>query len=69
MNTSVKNVVMSNSILQFHHVDGDTSNNSPENIQLLCPNCHAKTENYMALNKGKSSRNERYKKKRNGGVA
>ena len=57
-----------NSILQFHHIDGDTSNNTPENIRLLCPNCHAKTENYMALNKGKSTRNERYIKKRNGGA-
>ena len=56
-----------NSILQFHHIDGDTSNNTPENIQLLCPNCHAKTENYMALNKGHSHRDERYKKKRVGG--
>lgn len=26
-------------------------------------NCHAKTENYMALNKGKSGRDKRYKNK------
>ena len=51
-----------NSILQFHHIDGDSSNNKEENLQVLCPNCHAMTENYMALNKGKSARINRYKK-------
>ena len=49
-----------NTILQFHHKDGDSSNNSPENIQVLCPNCHAMTENYMALNKGHSARDKRF---------
>ena len=56
------NKLTGNSILQIHHSDGDSSNNSVENIQLLCPNCHAMTENYMALNKGNSSRDKRYKK-------
>ena len=63
-----KNVVLKviiektgNSILQFHHKDGNSNNNSPENIQVLCPNCHAMTENYMALNKGHSARDKRYK--------
>ena len=49
-----------NSILQVHHIDGDCGNNKIENLQILCPNCHAMTENYMALNKGKSSRKKRY---------
>lgn len=47
-------------ILQVHHIDGDSSNNKEENLQILCPNCHAMTENYMALNKGKSARIKRY---------
>lgn len=38
------------SILQVHHIDGDCTNNKEENLQLLCPNCHAKTENYCRLN-------------------
>ena len=25
----------------FDHIDGDSSNNSLENCQALCPNCHA----------------------------
>lgn len=48
-------------ILQIHHKDGDSTNNKEENLQVLCPNCHAMTENYMGLNKGKSGRKKRYK--------
>ena len=32
--------------LELHHVDGNHFNNSFENLVLLCPNCHAKTDNY-----------------------
>lgn len=41
------------SILQVHHIDGSWDNCRPENLRLLCPNCHALTENYGARNKGK----------------
>jgi len=27
---------------EFDHIDGNRSNNSFENCQALCPNCHAK---------------------------
>lgn len=27
-------------ILQVHHKDCDTQNNKPENLEVLCPNCH-----------------------------
>lgn len=36
--------------LELHHIDGNRYNNSLENISLLCPNCHALTENYRAKN-------------------
>lgn len=36
--------------LEFHHIDGDRLNNVLENIALLCPNCHALTENYRSKN-------------------
>ena len=49
-------------ILQIHHIDGNSANNREENLQVLCPNCHAMTDNYMGLNKGKSGRVKRYKK-------
>ena len=32
--------------LEVHHVDGKRTNNSPENLQLLCCNCHAMTDNW-----------------------
>lgn len=37
--------------LEIHHVDGDARNNTPENIKLFCPNCHAQTPNYGGRNK------------------
>lgn len=36
--------------LELHHVNGDKHDNRIENIQLLCPNCHALTENYRGKN-------------------
>lgn len=41
--------------LELHHVDGDTFNNELENLQLLCPNCHAQTDNYCGKNKKTNS--------------
>lgn len=38
--------------LDIHHIDGNYKNNRPENLQLLCPNCHALTPTYKAANKG-----------------
>lgn len=28
---------------EVDHIDGDTSNNSRENLRALCPNCHSQT--------------------------
>ena len=36
--------------LELHHVNGDKFDNRLENLQLLCPNCHALTENYRGKN-------------------
>lgn len=36
--------------LEVHHIDGDNSNNELDNLQLLCPNCHALTDNYCGRN-------------------
>lgn len=35
---------------QLHHKDGDNTNNTLENLQILCPNCHSQTENYAGKN-------------------
>ncbi len=39
--------------LELEHVDGDWRNARPENLLLLCPNCHALTPTFKALNKGR----------------
>jgi hypothetical protein len=44
--------------LELEHEDGDWRNNAPENLVLLCPNCHALTPTFKALNKG-NGRGER----------
>lgn len=42
--------------VQVDHIDGKSKNNSPENLRLLCPNCHVLTDTYGALNKGNCDR-------------
>lgn len=38
--------------LEINHIDGDPFNNSEDNLQLICPNCHSLTHNFRNLNKG-----------------
>lgn len=40
--------------LELHHLNGDNRDNRLENLQLLCPNCHALTESYRGRNKKRS---------------
>lgn len=37
--------------LELHHIDGKIYNTRPENLQVLCPYCHALTPNFGSLNK------------------
>lgn len=32
--------------LEIHHINGNNRDNRLENLQLVCPNCHALTEHY-----------------------
>lgn len=32
--------------LQLHHINGNSTDNRIENLQLLCPNCHSQTDSY-----------------------
>lgn len=43
--------------LQIHHIDGNKNNNSVENLQFLCPNCHSQTENFTSKNSLKNKMN------------
>ena|SRR5882672_2557929 len=39
--------------LELEHKDGNHQNNEPENVCLLCPNCHSQTPTFRGKNKGK----------------
>lgn len=41
--------------LSLDHKDGNPTNHRIDNLRLLCPNCHAQTENYCGKNKQKST--------------
>lgn len=41
--------------LQVHHIDGNHYNNIIDNLQILCPNCHAQTDTYAGKNKNRVS--------------
>jgi len=54
-----KNVYTGRIPLEVNHVDGDSSNHRPENLELLCPNCHSLTKNAKNANRGNGRRSRR----------
>lgn len=49
--------------LVVDHIDGNSENNHPNNLRVICPNCDSLTSTYKGLNKGngRAYRRERYK--------
>lgn len=41
--------------LDLDHIDGNWKNNLPENLRLLCPNCHTQTPTYSYKNHNKET--------------
>lgn len=42
--------------LQLDHIDGDSTNNTRKNLQILCPNCHSLTHTYGRNGGGRKKR-------------
>ena len=38
--------------LEIDHIDGNSENNSEDNLRLICPNCHSLTPTYRGANRG-----------------
>ena len=53
-------------VLQLDHIDGNSDNNLPNNLRLLCPNCHSQTETYTGKGgiKYKNTKRNRYLRRR-----
>lgn len=53
--------------LELHHKNGNSFDNNLDNLEILCPNCHALTDNFKGKNrKNKKSKQEsKYKKELN----
>ena len=39
--------------LELDHLDGNCHNHRLENLRIICPNCHAQTDNYCGKNKSR----------------
>lgn len=52
--------------LEVDHIDGNWMNQKFDNIRILCPNCHALTDNWKIYNKG-NNENSRYRLYKNKG--
>lgn len=42
-------------VLELEHKDGNSKNNTRENLECLCPNCHSLTDTWRGRNKNKKS--------------
>lgn len=50
--------------IELDHIDGNSDNNTAENLRLICPNCHAQTSTYKGANAGENSSRQKMRRKR-----
>lgn len=48
--------------LELNHKNGINNDHRLENLELICPNCHALTDSYRGKNRGKAKNLHHYKK-------
>lgn len=46
--------------LEIDHIDGNWKNNSPDNLRVLCPNCHSLTATHKGANRGNGTEKRKY---------
>ena len=51
--------------LELHHINGVNTDNRLENLQILCPNCHAYTDNYGGKNQKNNIKKKNTSDKKN----
>ena len=44
-----RNPVTNNVMIEIDHIDGNNTNNTIQNVRLLCPNCHSLTPTYRFI--------------------
>ncbi|MGI0076096.1 MAG: HNH endonuclease signature motif containing protein [Nitrosopumilaceae archaeon] len=44
--------------LHVDHINGDPGNDNPNNVRLICPNCHSQTLFLGAANKGRGRKSQ-----------
>lgn len=50
--------------LEVDHIDGNSDNNKPDNLRLLCPNCHSQQDtNKGGINNRKETKRNKYLRK------
>lgn len=43
-------------VCELHHINGDSTDNRIENLQILCPNCQ--TDNFRSRNRSKGNEHQ-----------